>query len=47
MKDRLCADCGREIQTHWCLKIEPGTYWCWNCVNDRRFDTEEEFDLGV
>ena len=42
-----CDDCGRPIQTQYCVKKDSGEYICWNCLNDRRFDTAEEFDLEV
>ena len=39
-----CMDCGHPVATEECLKVEPGVYLCWNCVNDRRRFTEEEFE---
>ena len=38
-----CDDCGRVIQTRYCLNMGD-SYLCWNCVTDRRRDTSEEFD---
>lgn len=38
-----CDDCGRLINTRYCLNMGTG-YLCWNCVDDRRRDTAEEFD---
>lgn len=38
-----CEDCGRVIQTRYCLDLDS-YYLCWNCVTDRRKATAEEFD---
>lgn len=40
-----CADCGKPIQTQYCVKMDVGEYICWGCLNNRRCDTAEEFDL--
>lgn len=40
-----CDDCGKLIQTQYCVRKDSGEYICWNCLNDRRVDTAEEFDL--
>lgn len=42
-----CDDCGRTIMTRYSVRKDSGKFICWNCLNDRRVDTAEEFDLEV
>ena len=42
-----CDDCGRVIMTRYSVRKDSGKFICWNCLNDRRVDTAEEFDLEV
>lgn len=42
----LCDDCGWPIQTEYCVRKDNGAYICWDCLDNRRYNTAEKFDWG-